>query len=77
MLCSSGGEFRCSPEGLEISPKPGDHPLFLSYEAARSHLEWLRGMKDAFLARRKELRAVTQQYTQVGQWVRPVKSDVP
>lgn len=75
MLCSSGGEYRCSPGGLELVTHPGDHPLFLSREAAQAHLEWLRGMKDDFLARRKELKAVTQQYTQMGQWVRPVKTE--
>ncbi len=77
MLCSGSGDYRCSPNGLDIVIHPGDHPLFLSREAARSHLEWLRGMKDAFLARRKELKAVTQQYTQMGHWVRPVKTDEP
>lgn len=71
MLCSSRGTCAIRPDGLEIRTEAGDHPLFLTHEAARAHLEWLRGMKDAFLARRKELKAVTQQYTQIGQWIRP------
>ncbi len=75
MLCSSEGVYRCSPKGVEIQTSAGDHPLFLSYEAAKHHMEWLRGMKEAFLAKRKELKAITQQYVQTGQWIRPEKRE--
>ncbi|MHC1744710.1 MAG: flavodoxin family protein [Syntrophobacteraceae bacterium] len=75
MLCSSGGEYRCSQEGIEVHTEAGEHPLFLTYDAAKHHMEWLRGMKEAFLAKRKELKAVTQQYTRVGQWIRPAKGE--
>lgn len=75
MLCSSGGVYRCADDGVQVLTEPGDHPLFLSYEAAKKHMEWLRGMKEAFLAKRKELKAVTIDYKQIGQWIRPEKPE--
>ena len=70
MLCSSLG----SCEGLEghirFSMTPGAHEFFLSYESARRHADWLRGMKEMFLARRKQLKAITTDYTQEGKWVK-------
>lgn len=75
MLCSSSGVYSCLPERLDIRTEPGDHPLFLSYEAAKHHMEWLRGMKESFLAKRNALKAITQQYTQLGEWIRPEKNE--
>ncbi len=55
---------------IEFAIEPGEHPFFKSYEDAKRHLEWLRGMKEMFLARRKELKAITQDYKKEGEWVR-------
>jgi multimeric flavodoxin WrbA len=71
MLCSSSGRYEWKEERLQINTHPGEHPLFLSYDSVRRHADWLREMKDQFMAKRKELKAVTQGYTQVGTWVRP------
>ncbi len=71
MLCSSAGEYQTRGGGLGIRTTAGEHPLFLSYEDVRRHADWLRGMKDKFLRRRRELKAVVQEYAQVGEWVRP------
>jgi multimeric flavodoxin WrbA len=70
MLCSGSGSYTASDQAIRFAINPGDHPLFTSYESARSHEGWLRGMKEMFLARRKELKAVTQNYTQEGEWIR-------
>jgi multimeric flavodoxin WrbA len=75
MLCSSSGHYRATETGLEIDTLPGEHPLFLSYQDVERHAHWLRGMKEKFLERRKELKAVTQQYTQTGTWIRSKKSE--
>jgi multimeric flavodoxin WrbA len=75
MLCSSSGHYECSREGLEIHTMPGEHPLFLSYQDVERHARWLRGMKEKFLERRKELKTVTQRYTQTGIWVRSKKAE--
>lgn len=77
MLCSSSGHYQFTEKGLEVHTAPGDHPLFLSYRDVSRHARWLQGMKENFLARRKELKAVTQRYIQTGTWIRgrKVKSE--
>ena len=75
MLCSSSGLYRCQEGRLHIEATPGEHALFLTRESALQHAEWLRGMKEKFLKLRKELKSVTQGYTQVGTWVRPARLD--
>jgi multimeric flavodoxin WrbA len=75
MLCSSSGSYRWNEERLSIDTAPGEHPLFLSLESAKRHAEWLKGMKEQFLARRKELKAVTADYVQIGTWVDPRKAE--
>lgn len=73
MVCSNEGAIRWDGASLEVDTRPGLHPLFLTYDDAKAHLEWLRTMKDAFLAKRKELKEITRAYAAVGQWVRPEK----
>ena len=71
MLCSNAGEYVWQEGRLQMETKPGKHPLFMSYEGARRHADWLRGMKEQFLSRRQELKAVTLNYTKIGTWVAP------
>jgi len=75
MLCSSSGKYQTRNEKIAIQTAPGEHPLFLSYEDVKRHADWLRQMKDEFLRRRKELKAVTQEYTQIGEWIRPDRTE--
>lgn len=70
MLCSSSGKYQAENGDVVIQTSPGEHPLFLSYEDVKRHADWLRQMKDEFLKRRKELKSVVQEYTQVGEWIR-------
>jgi multimeric flavodoxin WrbA len=70
MLCSGSGRYLTDHQKIEIAIEPGEHPFFRSYEDAKRHLEWLRGMKEMFLSRRKELKAITQDYMKEGEWVR-------
>jgi len=69
MLCSSSGTYQWDANQLRFHTTPGEHAFFQTYENARKHAEWLRGMKEKFLARRKKLKAVTQGYTETGSWV--------
>jgi multimeric flavodoxin WrbA len=69
MLCSNSGSYAWQEGRLQVETKPGKHPLFLSYDGAKRHAEWLRDMKEQFMARRKELKTVTLKYTQIGSWV--------
>jgi multimeric flavodoxin WrbA len=74
MLCSSLGDYAWEEGLLQLRIAQGEHPLFLTYEDAKKHGVWLRGMKEKFLARRKELKTVTQEYIQEGEWIRPEKA---
>lgn len=71
MLCSGGGMYEASEGGLSFDIRPSDHALFLTYEDAKNHFAFLRGMKDKFMARRNELKAVMQEYSDDATWIRP------
>ena len=63
LLCSSSGSYEWREEKLCVTTDPGEHPLFDTRESVQRHADWLRGMKDQFLLRRKELKSVVQEYT--------------
>ncbi len=82
MLCSSTGRYEWKAEApAETGPRsdrggeirfnmdPGEHPLFLRKEDVIRHAEWLRGMKEQFLARRKELKEVVRPYLGIGTYI--------
>jgi len=69
MVCSSAGTLNASDGRFEVKTRKGEHLFFLTREDAKHHLGWLRGMKDAFLDLRKELKAVSQPYAGIGEWV--------
>ncbi len=71
MLCSNAGPYGWEEGRLRLQTTPGEHPLFLTLEDARRHAEWLRGMKEQFLARRQELKGVTTRYIKMGTWLLP------
>lgn len=75
MLCSSSGAYLWQEGRLHLETQPGRHAFFLSYAAARRHADWLRGMKEQFLTRRPELKAVTSNYTKIGTWVAPQRKE--
>ena len=76
MLCSNSGAYVWQEGRLQMEMQPAKHALFLSIDSARRHADWLRGMKEQFLSRRQELKAVTLNYTKIGTWVAP-KSKEP
>jgi len=69
MLCSSSGKWRV--EGGRWVPEmdAGSHPLFLTCEDVTRHREWLKTMKDRFMTRREELKAVAKPYAGRGAWL--------
>jgi multimeric flavodoxin WrbA len=75
MLCSNSGPYVWQDGRLRMETKPGKHSLFLSYADARRHADWLRDMKEQFLARRQELKEVTSKYTRIGSWVAPQRNE--
>lgn len=79
MLCSGAGPWRFEKETLGFDIETGDHPLFLSKAGVYQHTEWLRGMKERFLERRKELKEVVKPYLGLGTFLesRKAKTDGP
>jgi multimeric flavodoxin WrbA len=69
MLCSSVGTCQRKGSDLKIQTVAGEHPLFFSLDDVLRHADWLRGMKDEFLQRRKELKVILRKYTQMGCWI--------
>jgi multimeric flavodoxin WrbA len=70
MLCSNSGHYEWKEKRLQCHITLGEHPLFLSYEISKRHFNWLKEMKNTFVAHKKELKAITQQYAQDGIWIR-------
>lgn len=69
MLCSGSGRYEWGENGLAFEILPGSHPLFLSREDVARHAEWLRGRKESFLSRKKELKGIIKNYLGVGTWI--------
>jgi multimeric flavodoxin WrbA len=77
MLCSSSGPWEWENGSLRFHLDAGEHPFFLSKDDVIRHAEWLRGMKEKFIERRKELKEVVKPYLGVGTFIekRTVSSD--
>lgn len=75
MLCSSDGTYNWNNGVLEVTTIRGNHPIFLTYEDAQSHFAFLQGMKQDFLAKREQLKAVVKEYAEIGTWIAPEKAD--
>lgn len=73
MLCSGTGRIEWKDGRFDVAMPPDGHPLFLTLEDVLRHAEWLRGTKNKFLERRRELKAVTREYAGIGSWVPPRK----
>jgi multimeric flavodoxin WrbA len=73
MVCSSEGNYSWNNDALQISTVKGEHSIFLTQEDATNHFAFLRGMKDRFVAKRKDLKEATRDYHDIGQWIRPAK----
>lgn len=71
LLCGNPGTVTVEEGKTVFRLKSADHEMVLSQEAARLHLEWLRSMKDRFIANRKSLKQVTVPYLKDGTWVKP------
>ncbi len=76
MLCSNTWNLRVRGDGTVIFLKDKQqHRLFTSLAEARAHADWLRGMKELFLQKRKELKAVCMEYAREGKWLEPERDE--
>ena len=71
MLCSNAGTIRMLGDTPVLDTERGDHELFLTCEDALAHREWLVCMKSRFLAHKNELKKISLDYRNTGEWVRP------
>ncbi len=76
MLCSNSWRFEVGNDGkIRFSAEGKQHRLFGSLEEAKAHAEWLRGMKNLFLEKRKELKNICIKYAREGKWLEPPISE--
>ncbi len=73
MTCSSEGTLQWTGTSFAVETVRGEHPLFLTREDAIAHLKWLQSMKQLFMERRDQLKAITRTYKNIGIWVRPAQ----
>jgi multimeric flavodoxin WrbA len=71
MLCSNDGRVLPADGGIRFDITAGPHEMFLSQEAARSHKDWLVGMKSRFVQEKEKLKAISVGYRKEGRWVSP------
>lgn len=71
MLCSHAGKVSFENGRFTFSPESDDHPILFGKQNARDHRDWLEGMKKLFRQRAKELREVTGEYENEGEWITP------
>ncbi|MCF8029388.1 MAG: flavodoxin family protein [Desulfohalobiaceae bacterium] len=71
MLCSNEGEAEGTANGISIDVRPEEHQMFTNQKTALDHADWLRGMKDRFRAKKRELLSLTGEYKDMGNWIQP------
>jgi multimeric flavodoxin WrbA len=69
MTCSSHGKVLSSDGQVAFAVDPPEDHFFLTLNGARRHLDWLRGMKQRFLEKKKELKAISLDYLHEGEWL--------
>lgn len=71
MLCSNEGDARRTEDGIALTVRSGEHEIFTDRETALGHADWLRGMKERFKDKKRELLSLSKQYKDVGEWIEP------
>ena len=75
MLCSNTGQVRWDAGRPAFVVEPGEHEMFLSRQTALDHRDWLMGMKNRFLELKSELKAISLEYRDGADWVKPDRKD--
>lgn len=71
MLCSNAGTIYIKEGAPFFSIEKSNHQLFLRKQDAIDHKKWLIGMKERFVLKRSQLKAITTGYRKEGQWIKP------
>jgi len=70
MLCGNDGTYRMEGESPVFDIRRSGHDLFLDREEALRRENWLRGMKDRFIAELPRVKEVRDRY-KGGDWIKP------
>ena len=71
MTCSSPGKVQVADGQVSFAVDANDDNFFLSLEGALRHLRWLQGMKERFLEKKGDLKAICLDYLHEGEWLEP------
>ena len=71
MLCSNSGSMSIQAGTPVFEIEKSGHELFLTKQGVLKHREWLKGMKERFIAQKNELREITGPYRKEGDWIKP------
>ena len=52
-----------------IDIEPGQRTFFSTYEEAKEHKEWLKGMKDKFIENKERIKKIAAVYKNDGRWM--------
>ena len=69
MVCRREGNVFLKDDALMIDIKPGQRTFFSTYEEAKEHKEWLKGMKGKFIENREKIKKVAAGYKNDGRWI--------
>ncbi|QTA81880.1 NADPH-dependent FMN reductase [Desulfonema limicola] len=71
MLCSNIGSMTLKDNIPCFDIQKGEHELFLSLEEVIEHRKWLVSMKSRFLQHKDELKKISLDYRNYGEWIKP------
>jgi len=71
MLCSNSGKINFENGTPVFHMKEEGHDFFFSPEESFNHREWLKGMKDRFIEKKKALKNISSNYLRDGEWIKP------
>jgi NAD(P)H-dependent FMN reductase len=63
------GSFHLAENGRPIKERPGWDIADIQF--VKEHREWLKGMKERFLSRKREIVSRTLPYKDIGRWIEP------
>ena len=71
MLCSNQGTITMDTGVPMFTISQGEHPMFLTKAEVLKHKQWLIGMKSRFMDNKDQLKKITIDYLNDGQWPKP------
>ena len=75
MLCSNSGSMSIQGGRPVFEIEKSGYDLFLTKHGVLEHRKWLKGMKERFIAKKKELKEITGPYRKEGDWIKPQDPD--